>query len=89
MLPAALCATGCATPSSRAFAASETVAVFHDAVWAQDDAGRWHLVSAVWDFEPELTPDQIRYEYREGKVLTPGYFARVLQRLDELKEEKR
>jgi len=80
------CGISCGTPSRRPFAASESVAVFSDAVWAQDEVGRWHLVSATWEFEPELTPADIRYQFREGRVLTPGYFAQVLKRLQRLKE---
>jgi len=80
---AALCATGCAIPDRPPFAASESTAVFTNAVWAQDEAGKWWLVSADWDFEPEMKPMDIRYQYREGKVLTPGWYAEILKRLKE------
>lgn len=81
---AALCATGCATRGSSPFAASQSTATFTNAVWAQDEAGRWWLVGADWDFEPEMKPSDIRYQYREGMVLTPGWYAEILKRLEEL-----
>jgi len=80
---AALCATGCVIPDRPPYAASQSTAVFTNAVWAQDEAGKWWLVSADWDFEPEMKPADIRYQYREGKVLTPGWYAEILKRLKE------
>jgi len=73
------CASGCV--NTRPYAASQSVACFTNAVWAKDDDGKWHMVSADWNFEPELTADDIRYQFREGRALTPGYFADVLKRL--------
>jgi len=86
----AACAMSCAgpAPTDRVFPASEAVAVFTDAIWARDEAGRWYLVSAEWNFEPELSDVDVRYQYREGRVLTTGYFLRVLDRLGECARAK-
>ena len=78
------CGIGCAIRPP--YAARRSVACFTNAIWAQDEAGIWHLVRADWDFEPEMTPTDIRYQYREGKVLTPGFFEEILNRLEEDKK---
>lgn len=79
-LLAASCATGC---GGRPYAAYRGVAVFTDATWAQDADGEWHLVSATWAFEKGLTPEDIRYNFREGRVLTPGWLEEIMNRLVE------
>ena len=81
-LLAASCATGC----GKTYAAYRGVAVFTDATWAQDAEGQWHLVSARWAFEKGLTPEDIRYNFREGRVLTPGWLEEIMNRLEEDKK---
>jgi len=80
MLLAASCATGCV---GRPYAAYRGVAVFTDATWAQDADGGWHLVSAKWTFEKPLTAEDVRYQFREGRVLTPGWLEEIMNRLEE------
>jgi len=80
MLLAASCATGC---DGRPYAAYRGVAVFTDATWAQDAGGAWHLVSAKWSFEKDLAPEDVRYQFREGRVLTPGWLEEIMNRLEE------
>jgi len=63
------------------------VGVFTDATWAQDESGAWHLVSATWAFEKGLTPEDIRYNFREGRVLTPGWLEEIMNRLVEKRSE--
>lgn len=74
------CATGC---NGRPYAAYRGVGIFTNAVWAQDGDGDWHLVSADWQFEKDLTPEDVRYQFREGRVLTPGWLEEIMNRLEE------
>ena len=80
MFLAVSCATGCV---GRPYAAYRGVAVFTDATWAQDADGEWHLVSAKWTFEKSLTAEDVRYQFREGRVLTPGWLEEIMNRLEE------
>jgi hypothetical protein len=76
-------AAGCAGTASnkRPYAASEAVLVFEDAVWAEE-GGRLVLKSARWRAEKEMTVEDVRYNFRRGAVLTPGFLAAILDKLE-------
>ena len=79
----ATCGSGC---GGRPYAAYKGVGVFTDAVWAKDATGQWHLAEARWQFEKNLTDEDIQYQFREGRVLTPGWLEEILNRLEEGKQ---
>jgi len=82
MLSATVFAGACAgTASKRPYAASEAVLVFEDAVWAEE-GGRLTLKSARWRAEKEMTIEDVRYNFRRGAVLTPGFLAAILDKLE-------
>jgi hypothetical protein len=55
--------------------------VFEDAVWAEVD-GWLVLRSARWRAEKEMTVEDVRYNFRRGAVLTPGFLAAILDKLE-------
>ena len=65
----------------RPYAASESVATFKKAQWSLDEDGCWHLDDAEWQFESQMAPEDVRYQFREWCLLTPGHLAEVLNRL--------
>lgn len=80
--------TGCNGPEKRPYAATDSVATFRSAVWCVDEDGKWYQIEAVWQFEKEMREEDIKYQFREGVVVTPGNWARIQKKLVELKHLK-
>ncbi|HUX01239.1 MAG TPA: hypothetical protein VMY35_09715 [Phycisphaerae bacterium] len=77
MLLAVAFAAGC-IENKRPYAASQGVLTFEGAEWVELD-GRLILVGATWKVEKGMTLEDVRYNFRQGVVLTPGFAAEVLQ----------
>ena len=73
-------AAGCG--AKRPYASAEAVLTFEDGEWAQAADGSLVLISARWRTEKEMNLEDVRYNYREGAVLTPGFLAAILDRLE-------
>jgi len=70
-------AVGC-IGNKRPYAASQSVLTFEGAEWVELD-GRLILVGATWETEKGMTLEDVRYNFRRGAVLTPGFAAEILQ----------
>jgi len=77
MLLVAVCAAGC-IENKRPYAASQGVLTFEGAEWVELD-GRLILVGATWKVEKGMTLEDVRYNFRQGVCLTPGFAAEILQ----------
>ncbi|HUT60678.1 MAG TPA: hypothetical protein VNA25_22765 [Phycisphaerae bacterium] len=77
MLLAVAFAAGC-IENKRPYAASQGVLTFDNAEWVELD-GRLILVGATWKVEKGMTLEDVRYNFRQGVCLTPGFAAEVLQ----------
>jgi len=77
MLLAMACAAGC-VENKRPYAASQSVLTFEGAEWVELD-GRLILVGATWKTEKGMTLEDVRYNFRQGVCLTPGFAAEILQ----------
>ena len=77
-LLAMACAAGCNGGNKRPYAASQAVLTFENAEWVELD-GRLILVGATWTTEKGMTLEDVRYNFRRGVVLTPGFAAEILQ----------
>ena len=77
MLLATAYAVGC-IENKRPYAANQSVLTFEDAEWVELD-GRLILVGATWKTEKGMTLEDVRYNFRRGAVLTPGFAAEILQ----------
>lgn len=80
--------TGCNGSNKRPYAASDAVATFKEASWKVNEKGENYQVQALWFFEKEMTHEDIVYQYREGIMITPGFWAVIQKRLIELKHLK-
>jgi len=70
-------ATGCGG-AKRPWSGEESVLTFRDAVWVQV-GDEIVLVRATWKAEKGLTIEDVRYLFRGGIVLTPGFGGKVLE----------
>ena len=74
-------AIGCNAASKRPYAASEAVLTFENAQWIEV-GGKLYLLSADWKMEKEMNMEDLRYNFRRGAVLTPGFLAKILDRVE-------
>lgn len=79
---ALLCVAGCAGKTvDRTYPACQGVLSLTDASWVFDADGNLRLVEGTWRAEAGLGLDDIRYNWRNAYLLTPGF-------VDELMKEK-
>jgi len=79
LLALACVVAGCGRVKDRAFPADRGVIALTDAEWAQTPDGRLVLVGGRFKAEKGMDLEDIRYNYRNVYLLTPGFVAELLE----------